>query len=56
MIYIPSFMKIGAGVQAILRFYLRNLIGFSVGISVGEECMNYAVEMGSGGVIYYRVL
>jgi hypothetical protein len=25
IIYIPSFMKFGAGVQAILRFCLRNL-------------------------------
>jgi hypothetical protein len=25
MIYVPSFMKIGRGVQAILRFCLRNL-------------------------------
>jgi hypothetical protein len=24
MIYVPSFMKIGTGVQAILRFYLSN--------------------------------
>jgi hypothetical protein len=33
MIYIPSFMKIGA----ILRFYLRNFIGFNAGISVGRS-------------------
>jgi hypothetical protein len=30
MIYIPSFMKIGIGVQAILRFRLRNLRGCNV--------------------------
>jgi hypothetical protein len=32
MIYIPSFMKIGIGVQAILRFYLSSLKGCHVGI------------------------
>jgi hypothetical protein len=30
MKYIPSFMKIGTGVQAILRFCLRNLRGSDV--------------------------
>jgi hypothetical protein len=34
--YIPSFVKIGTGVQAILRFYLRNLRGFNVGITDGK--------------------
>jgi hypothetical protein len=28
---IPSFMKIGTGDQAVLRFYLRNLRGYNVG-------------------------
>jgi hypothetical protein len=37
MIYIPSFMKIGAGVQAILIFCLRNLKGFNVGITDGWD-------------------
>jgi hypothetical protein len=32
MIYLPSFMKIGKGVQAILRFCLSNLKGCNVGI------------------------
>jgi hypothetical protein len=32
-IYIPSFMKAGRGVQAILRFCLRNLGGCNVGIT-----------------------
>jgi hypothetical protein len=32
MIYMLSFMKIGSGVQAILRFCLRN-----VGITDGED-------------------
>jgi hypothetical protein len=32
MIYIPSFMKIGIGVQAILRFRLSSLNGRNIGI------------------------
>jgi hypothetical protein len=32
-IYIPSLMKIGTGVQAILRLCLRNLRGLNVGIT-----------------------
>jgi hypothetical protein len=28
MIYIPSFMKLGIGVQAILRFFLGNFNGW----------------------------
>jgi uncharacterized protein YraI len=34
--YSPSFMKIGTGVQVILRFCLRNLRGCNVGISDGR--------------------
>jgi hypothetical protein len=37
MIYIPSFMKIGTGVQAILRFCLRRLRGCNVGITDGRD-------------------
>jgi hypothetical protein len=37
MIYVPSFMKIGTGVQAILRFDLRNLRGCNVGIIDGWD-------------------
>jgi hypothetical protein len=37
MIYLPSFMKIGTGVQAILRFCLRNLKGCDVGITDGRD-------------------
>jgi hypothetical protein len=33
MIYVPSFMKTGTGVQAICRFCLRNLRGSNVGIT-----------------------
>jgi hypothetical protein len=52
MIYILSFMKIGTGVQAVLRFSLRNLRGCNVVITKGRDFYNYAVEMGSGVVIY----
>jgi hypothetical protein len=31
--YIPGFMKIGTGVQAILRFSLRNIRSCDVGIT-----------------------
>jgi uncharacterized protein YraI len=37
MIYIPSFMKIVTGVQAILRFCLRNLRGCNVGFTDGKD-------------------
>jgi hypothetical protein len=33
MIHVPSFIKIGTGVQAILRFGLRTLRGCNVGIT-----------------------
>jgi hypothetical protein len=32
-IHTPSFLKIGAGVQAILRFIFRNLRGCNAGIT-----------------------
>jgi hypothetical protein len=35
--YIPSFMKIGIGIQAILTFYLRNLRDCNVGITDGRD-------------------
>jgi hypothetical protein len=37
MIYVRSFMKIGAGTQAILKFCLRNLRGCDVGITDGRD-------------------
>jgi hypothetical protein len=33
MIFVPSFMKIGAGVQAVLKFCFRKLSGCNVGIA-----------------------
>jgi hypothetical protein len=33
---ITSFMKIGAGIQAVLKFCLRNLRGCNVGITDGK--------------------
>jgi hypothetical protein len=50
MIYMPSFTKINAGVQAILRLSLRNLRVCNVGFTDWEVFMNYAVEMGLGNV------
>jgi uncharacterized protein YraI len=37
MAYIPSFMKIAIGVQAILRFCLRYLKGCNVDITDGRD-------------------
>jgi hypothetical protein len=37
MIYIPSLMKIDAGVQTKLRFSLRNLKGFDVSTTDGRD-------------------
>jgi hypothetical protein len=36
-IYMPSFMKIGTGVQETLRICLSNLRGHNVGISEGRD-------------------
>jgi hypothetical protein len=37
LLYIPSFMTITTGVQALLRFYFRNLRGCNVGITDGRD-------------------
>jgi hypothetical protein len=37
MIFLPSFVKIGTGVQAILRFFLNNLNGCNVDITDGKK-------------------
>jgi hypothetical protein len=37
MIFFPSFMNIGGGIQAMLRFILSNLNGCNVGITNGKE-------------------
>jgi hypothetical protein len=37
MIHMPSFMKFGGGVEGILRYCLRNLNGFNVGITNGRD-------------------
>jgi uncharacterized protein YraI len=42
MIYSPSFMKIGTGVQAILRFCLSNFSGCKVGITDGSVQLRWA--------------
>jgi hypothetical protein len=39
MIYLRSFMKIGTGVQEILRFCLRSLRGCNVDIIDGRELL-----------------
>jgi hypothetical protein len=37
MIYIPSFMKIGTGIEGILRFCLSNLKGYNIVITDGRN-------------------
>jgi hypothetical protein len=37
MIFLPIFMRIGKDVQAVLRFFPRNLSGCNVGITTGKE-------------------
>jgi hypothetical protein len=37
MIYLPSFLKIGTGFQAILRFFLSSFNGYNVGITDGRD-------------------
>jgi hypothetical protein len=37
MIYLPSFMKTATGIQAVLRFCLRNLKGSNAGIIDGRD-------------------
>jgi hypothetical protein len=37
MIYVPSFMKIGTDIQAVLRFCLSNLRGCNVGVTNGRD-------------------
>jgi hypothetical protein len=36
-IYVPSFMKFGSSVEAILRLYIRNLRGCNVGVTVERD-------------------
>jgi hypothetical protein len=38
MIYVPSFMKIGSGVQAMLKFGISNLRAYNVGMTDGSIC------------------
>jgi uncharacterized protein YraI len=37
MMYIPRFMKIGTGSQAIIRFCFSNMRGCNVGITDGRD-------------------
>jgi hypothetical protein len=56
MFSLPSSMKIGAGVPAILKFSFTNLRGPNVGIT-DLRCLwfiSYSVKMGLGSVIYLR--
>jgi hypothetical protein len=37
MIYVPCFIKIGTGVQAILRLCFRNVRGYNISITGGRD-------------------
>jgi hypothetical protein len=37
MIHIPSYIKIGTGIQAILWCFLRNLKDCNVGMALGKD-------------------
>jgi hypothetical protein len=37
MVHVQSFMKTGTGIQAMMRFCLRNLRGCNVGITNGTD-------------------
>jgi hypothetical protein len=37
MMYLPSFMKIGTGVQAVLKLFLRNLRSCNICIADGRD-------------------
>jgi 20S proteasome alpha/beta subunit len=50
IIYKPSFMMIGSGIQVVLRLLPNNLKGCNVGVTEGQEVMNYALKMASGGM------
>jgi hypothetical protein len=49
MIYTADLMNIGTGVQAILRFGLRNLRSCNIGTA---DLLILLVEMGSSAVMY----
>jgi hypothetical protein len=52
MIYIPRFMKIGSGIQAILRSVPQQFERPQYLFYSQEGFMKYAVEMTYGGMIY----
>jgi hypothetical protein len=53
--FLPSFMKTGTGVQAILRFCLSNLNGCNVNITAGKELWSAALRWGQVALSPYQV-
>jgi hypothetical protein len=51
MIYIQSFIKIGTGIQAILRICLSSSRGYNIGNTEGG-IYDVRHEMSSGGMMY----
>jgi hypothetical protein len=54
MIHIPSSMKVGTGIQAILRFYLSNLRGCNVGITDGRHLQSAPLRWAKGHDVYSK--
>jgi hypothetical protein len=50
-IYIPTLIKNGIGVEAILRFRLGNLIGYKVGTTTGRDLRRVSLKLARGGMI-----
>jgi hypothetical protein len=55
MIYLPSFMKTGKGIQAILRFDLSNLNGCNVGINDGRYLLSVPMRWAQVARYTYKV-
>jgi hypothetical protein len=56
MIDMPDFMKTGIGVQAILRFGLRNFRGCKAGTTEMRAVFKYAAQIGSSSIIKYGII
>jgi hypothetical protein len=56
VIYLPSFMKIGSGVEAILRFCLRNVRGCDVCVTEERNSVIMPLRRAQVPLYTYQVL
>jgi hypothetical protein len=56
MIYIPSLIKFGTGVQAILRVWFSNMKGCDVGIDNGRDLWRISLKWTRVARYKYQVL